>query len=200
MGYDTHIVISDLDPLTFRRRPLYILVFASPQAAVSFWSAQSAAHGPAWTWTSSTSSTTSSPLPPTAQPSFSIPPPLASTLLEQARLRDELNCADGSGVLLTMADFGGGSKKTGRLPRTSEVRQALEERKIELPDEVAGRAVVRRVLTREEERVGWWNGLGAEGRWIVTCADPNEAQRAVREMHRRQLWPGGGRFRAEVIY
>jgi len=45
-------------------------------------------------------------------------------------------------------------------------------------------------------------GLGAEGRWLIRCASESEAQRVVRELHRRPPWKTGGGciFGAEAIY
>ena len=190
------------------RRPIYHLTFVTPWAASSF------AH--------SMTSIFSDPkrsewpdvrFPPGSKPEFSRPDNRNSSILEQEYVLPSMLATGGSAagrcVLLTICGVGGRTKSTGNLPRTHDIRILLEEKDVELcrRDLEMGGAGVQRIVLEKIGTAGNrvvikadGRGLGAEGRWLVRCANESEAHRVVRELHMRALWEGGGTFRAEVIY
>ncbi|RPB10008.1 hypothetical protein P167DRAFT_576652 [Morchella conica CCBAS932] len=192
-------------PKSLARKPFYNLLFESPEAARDFVYAQ----GDFWLFGPK------STIPPGQTPTITLPSlntkkifddyRLLSSVLSRGRVgQDRLGC-----VLLTLSDIGGNTRERGKLPRTAEMRELLENDNVKFcrGDETQGdagleRVLFERVLPDGTVVVDRFDGSenGAEAKWIVRCRDAAEAHRVVRNWHKKEFREGGGKFHAEMIY
>jgi hypothetical protein len=191
--------------VSMERISIYYLVFETAAAALSFQAAATAAF--------------SSPVrsewpkvgfPPGSKPEFAVLD-LRRSQMEVHGVRSALEVggsAPGRCVLLNICGAGGKRRVTGKLPRTSEIRDMLEERDIRLcrRDVEEGNVGVQRLVFERAGSVGKrvikadGRGFGAEGRWLIRCESESEAHRVVRELHGRSPWENCGVFQAEVVF
>ncbi|RPA91924.1 hypothetical protein L873DRAFT_253953 [Choiromyces venosus 120613-1] len=201
-------ITPDRHPVTLQQRPKYTIEFSDAASAEKFVYSLNLdyqlANPPPMTVTT---------LPPASIPKFSLPTQAAEQVKNDLRtLRGTLtsgNCELGCSVLLVASGLGGDSKENGKLPRTEEVRQMLEEADVQFcaRDREDGGVGVQRILQFRTTDNGFkvvvradGNSRGAESKWIVRCRNPAEAHRVVRDWNARELPNGLGKFMAEMIY
>lgn len=187
-----------------RSRPFYSLVFSSPEAARKFVLGQSD------TWLSH--EIQNSTIPPGHKPRLHL---VGDNSLYYDNYRSLLStqsrggCSPGACVLLVVSGAGGNTPETGKLPRTAELRQMLEDSDVRFceRDEEAGSAGLERIHFERTRPDGTkavdkfdGSGKGAEGRWIVRCRDAAEAHRVVREWNKKEYREEIGKFKAEILY
>ena len=202
------LVTPDRHPDTLQQRPKYTIEFSDAASAEKFVYSLNLDYQLA-----NPSPMTTATLPPASTPKFSLPARAAEQVKNDLRtLRGTLTsgeCQLGCSVLLVASGLGGDTKENGKLPRTEEVRQMLEEADVKFcaRDQEEGGVGVQRILLLRITDSGFrvrmradGSSRGAESKWIVRCQDPAEAHRVVRDWNARELPNGLGKFMAEMIY